>query len=118
MCLTYTLQVLEPSDEIQEGYKVFERCGHKLCFKHQQLNAHIVVPTNQWLIAENNREWTLANEPYKTGFHIFKTIEDVIKYGYFTAQATKVKYRKARLLGIDGGAEVVIADEMYVESEQ
>lgn len=98
------------------GYKVFVRQprSHVLHFWYRSFCDSTLVPLGEWLQAANNQN---SYPPYTIGFHIFPTLKDARLWVINEPSESKivrVRYQKARLQGLDGGAPVLIADEMFV----
>lgn len=102
------------------GYKVFNRNashprGRKIHFWCKEYRGSTVVPLGEWLEAERIENGIRLK--YFPGFHIFPTLAAAREwndYGEFDTVIVQVRYRGARLEGIDCGARVLVADEMFV----
>lgn len=118
MCLSKVLETYDaPSTLILAGWKAFSGEPNRPRFKIQNFNGSALVPLDSWIRAENNHGKDLADSsghPYKPGFHIWSD-ESQLKP---LASYRRVYYRNVTCAGEQGGKKAIIAQEMYVPSDE
>lgn len=120
MCLERVDRALDSTNTlIESGWKYFEKDAHQLQFPHQPHGGTKTVPTDKWLRAEERAEIGAARGgmAYKVGFHIFVD-ERQAKTASFSGKLRLIYYRRSTYKGIDQGQPTVVAQEMYVPSDQ
>jgi hypothetical protein len=116
MCL-HTIKDEKPS-ESGIGYKIVFKYTLGIpgyYFRFKSLNGSVRVPTDRWLRAE--KKVVLTDSPnssiaYESGFHIYKNRPN--KALLPEALIVEVQYKGARILGLEFGDEIIVADQMYV----
>lgn len=82
-------------------------------FMYRQYMGEMLVPTGQWLKAENRCTlYDPHGNPYNTGFHIYR--ERILIPRGCQQKVVKVQFRGGHTLGRDGGVPTIVADEMFV----
>lgn len=123
MCLTRILK--EKPEKEGWGYKLFDRYNYngkpQLWFQYYSLPWGQHVPRNRWLKAVRTRvHYNFSFTPtgpkryYTSGFHIYKTAPAGLRYDMRYGRLVKVKYRGGRILGVQDGRSVIIADEIFI----
>jgi len=113
MCLDMKIKNLKNTSGI--GYKSFAKDGRMLIFPYRRG----IVKLNKWLKAIPIK-LPFCKEPlkpsYSSGFHIYCEVEDAKSELIMWREdvVRKVMYRKARILGLQDGKEVIVADEIKV----
>jgi hypothetical protein len=115
MCLTKVISgPAKVSDLIVDGWKEFD--GKPPTMAHQSFGGTVVMDT--WLKASEVRAPTgiraSDGKKYQAGFHIYAE-ESELKNRY---RLRRVYYRRVTCVGEQDGSKCVIAQEMYVPSNQ
>lgn len=115
MCLEKVTETLDGSvTMIESGWKMFSKFNG-MQFECQTLGGVTAVPLDQWIKAETQVEiWATDRNVYKPGFHVF-TDEKAAKS---KGANHRVYFRRPLHLGVDRKVQTVIAQEMYVPTDQ
>lgn len=118
MCLEKVTETLDGSvTMIESGWKQFSGGARGMVpqFECQTLGGVSAVPLDQWIKAEAQVEIPASDRNlYKPGFHIF-TDEKAAK---IKNANHRVYFRRPLHLGVDRKVQTVIAQEMYVPTDQ
>lgn len=129
MCLNATgIKSLSKKEQSGTGWKVFRKSSFGgLTAEFYDVPGYCYIPIGKWFRARNIHVGTGNASGYTTGFHVFVTRESARlwrKYNPEGLVVRKVKYRKARIMGmqfvpskfvgVSVDAKVIVADEMLV----
>lgn len=118
MCLKSITRVIEnPTFDELVGYKVVFVRGNLPQPAYFGIGESYNLPVNQWLISDPTDIRTEDWEYYVSGFHIFTSQDEAVKWGGIHAtHVIEVKYRLVTYHGTEEGCngDVHIAREMYI----
>lgn len=114
MCLREVTRIIKkPTSKVRWVWKYFvEKPNGTLGFCFVPLRGSWRVPTGKWLKAKAQEIVNNMGISYQSGFHAYPM--KVCKYNGLVDVAIKVKVRRVRTFGIQGGKKVLVADEMFV----
>ena len=119
----------QPNFDKGIGWKIFnnKKDSSELCFNYRTYANSRIVPTNQWIKAENKSLYVDIGQnkqfmAYLSGFHIFlkkpPLPRDNIFHPKATKQVVKVKWKDALSVGYEKGLPIVVADQMFVPKKR
>jgi hypothetical protein len=119
MCLSSITERADvPSQVIISAQKLFNRpSGGELRFNVQKYKGSFVVPLDKWLKAEGESikmdSGFIVKDKYPAGFHVYDADEKKTGIG-----VRRVYVRGVRTIGTQDDYKVLVADELYVPSDQ
>lgn len=116
MCLErVTKRYQKPTNKVIWVYKKFTFYGNKILFHYQGGSTSVgvwVKSSNRNLISDLA---TGEEQNYKSGFHAYSVFKQAQKIlGKHDKKILRVKFRKVVAEGVQDGASVVVAKEMYI----
>lgn len=111
MCLSRVTQTLDGTiTMIEGGWKYFEGAKRDE-FPHCRWNDSKTVPVDQWITASGSNIGT-----YKAGFHILTDETQARKT--VGIKLRRVYFRRVTAIGMDQQMDTIVAQEMYVPSNE
>ena len=108
------------------GYKIFNKTrGGKIYFSYN-VGKKVPLPIGKWINEKDYRtRWNRDKEriitpscvPYPMGFHVYRNKKLSTMFIYCNRAVISVKFRKACAKGLQGGRNVIVAKEIFIQRE-